>query len=77
MDKSVCRISITDVFGTDKNVANSTGAVMNIVVSAITPATRDENDRRATLIWCNELWEAIYKRALGHDNNEAIHLNVG
>ena len=76
VDTSAGRISVTDAFRIHKTVANSTGAVMNMIGSAIILAIRDDNDRRATLLYCNELRKAIYKRALGRNSNKAINLNI-
>lgn len=78
VDKASKSICITEVFQrADKVTANSTSAVVNIVSSAITLQTKDDNDRRAALIWCNELRKKIHQRALSKTSNSTIILDVG
>jgi hypothetical protein len=78
VDKTTRSINVTEVFQrSDKTIANATSAVVNIVSSAITLHTKDDNDRRAALIWCNELRKTIHKRAFNRNSNNVIILDVG
>jgi hypothetical protein len=78
VDKQTKSICVTKVFQrSDKVTANSTSAIVNIVTSAITLHTRDDNDRRAALLWCNELRKKIHKRALAKPSNNVIILDIG
>jgi hypothetical protein len=78
IDKDTREMNITDVFRRiDKSVPNSTSAVTNIISSGFKLKTKDDNDRRAALIWCNELRKSIHKRALGRRDNRSIILDVG
>lgn len=78
IDKVTRNVNVTEVFQrSDKAIANSTSAVVNIVSSAMVLKTRDDNDRRAALIWCNELRKTIHKRALSRDSNNVIVLDIG
>lgn len=72
------KINVTDMFvRVDKTVANSATAVTNIITSGFKLETKDDNDRRAALLWCNELRRVIHKRALSRNDNRNIVLDIG
>jgi len=62
---------------TDKTTANSTDAAVNIFQSSMVNSTRDDDERRKALLWCNKLRESIVHRALKSSDTKHIVLDVG
>lgn len=71
-------IEIVDIFQrVDKEKANSTSAVSDIVRSANKVSVRDDSERREALIWCNDLRREIYASASLIQPNKNIIVDLG
>lgn len=79
LDPDTQEYRLWDVFPRpDKeNNPNSMEAVVNIFRSAHTTVTREDDERRTCLIWCNKLRETIYKRCVEANETRHIILDVG
>lgn len=69
---------IIDMFQrSDKQLANSHSAISNIISSCIIEQTPGDNERRAALLWCNELRKQLHTRAVTINPNRSIILDIG
>ncbi len=60
-----------------KGNANGIGAVVNIFKSASTTETKEDDERRRSLLWCNRLRENIFGRCVNSADTRHIILDVG
>lgn len=71
-------IAVLDTFErVDKTRANSNEAVANIIRSAYHSETPDDNERRAALLWCNDIRSAIVRTAVNRQSSKSIVVDIG
>lgn len=71
-------IIVHDIFErSDKRIANDNVAVSNIIRSGLMLTTPDDNERRAALLWCNDVRRAITQSAVSRQSNKSIVVDVG
>ncbi|KAL9122212.1 MAG: hypothetical protein Q9187_001229 [Circinaria calcarea] len=71
-------IRIVDMFErTDKAIPNSSAAVSNILFSMSSLNTKDDNERRVALLWCNEIRNFVVNRSKQLSPSKSIILDVG
>lgn len=76
--KSSGKITITEMFRrVDKVTANDSAAFTSILTSLSTKTHKNDEDRRAALMWCNSLRRHLFRMALTADPNKKIILNIG
>lgn len=78
VDSDTKNVIVKDLFErSDKATANSTAAVSNIFGSAVTVTAPGDNERRAALLWCNDLRQKVQQRAMNRRSNNCIILDIG
>jgi hypothetical protein len=71
-------VSIVDIFErTDKDVANSSDAVSNIIRSACRLLTPDDNERRIALLWCNSIRKSLHTMMHSVESKKTIVVDIG
>lgn len=77
-ENNTTNLKVLDAFPrTDKTSANKSEAVMNILSSCVNVVSKDDNERRQALMWCNKIREILIKRALSCNATKHIILDVG
>jgi hypothetical protein len=61
----------------DKSMANTANVIGDIIRSSNTNITADDNDRRAALIWCNELRSYLMRSAVSVRPEKVLIIDVG